>query len=121
MIYKSIWKLNSATQQFIYPKIINFYIKDYLNKKVTKLVGNEIDINHYNTSLTVLNNTFCQCDYLLEEIHYRIIINKIYFYLLNIEVDIVLNKNIIGKCNMPKILKFKNSLKFQQNSHVYLL
>jgi len=138
MLSKNFWTGNSKIVDSIKPKLGKVYIKNDKTKVLQLIEGGNINLSNLNTTLrrfniTELNNNNnnnnnkekkliedCQCDYLLEEVHYNLFMHETFMILTAVEIDVVLTKNITGSCNKRKIRRFKNSLTYLQTRNVNL-
>lgn len=112
LLTKSFWAVNSNFTSLITPTIYRVDVKNSTNLYTTYTSSN-FTINNFATKLSKSGST-CQCDNILEEVHYRLFIDDNYMMLTSVEMDIVLATKIIGACTSRKIRKFKTSVTYHQ-------
>jgi hypothetical protein len=85
----------------------DIYIHDY----DTGLITNKESVINNKTKLTMNDTTNeCICDLLIEELNFKFIVDSSLFQITTVYLDIVLGKNIKGKCTDKKLLSKKTSV-----------
>jgi hypothetical protein len=104
----------SSTAKYLPVQLNDVYIRDH---DTGLLVKEGVYNNRTRMTMNVTSND-CSCDYLLEEVEYKFILDSNLAQISSIYVDLVLGKNIRGKCNNKLFLTQSVSVKWLNSLRV---